>query len=350
MKHRTPVICSSLVFLAAVSLAAVSRAADSPKVKVETIQTGLNDPTSIAVRPGFSELFISESGAGQVVRVLPDKPGKPTPIVTGFPVAAAPAGLGFQAGPLGLAFLDRITFAVGSGGMKDGRDVLGIYTLPSLGKTLQFSDTRQKLGPIQVGGDIKTSEGFLYGVAAMPNAIFVTSRGDDAAGWISRAFVLGSKAADLKGLIKTKTLAHVGAPMAPVLSRRGELVVGECGAFDKPHDSAVSFYNPQNGKLLMTVPTELNDIVGLAYHPRSGNLYAIDLSVCDSKEAGLYRIDATRQDGAMVGKAVKIAALDRPTALTFTPDGALYVTLLGTAKEKDAKEKTGCLVKITGDL
>jgi glucose/arabinose dehydrogenase len=138
--------------------------------------------------------------------------------------------------------------------------------------------------------------------------------------------------------------------MALAVSKRGELVVGESGSLDKPHAGAVSFYNPQDkGKLLLSVPTGLNEIVGLAYSPQSGNLYALDLSRNDAKEAGLYRIDAARQDGRMAAKAIKIVELDKPTALVFTSDGTLYVTLLGAA-EAGAKEKTGQLVKIIGEL
>jgi glucose/arabinose dehydrogenase len=138
--------------------------------------------------------------------------------------------------------------------------------------------------------------------------------------------------------------------MALVVSKRGEMVVGESGTLDKPHDSAISFYNPKDkGRLLLTVATGLNDIVGLAYSPRSGNLYALDLAWSESKEAGLYRIDAARQGGQMSAKAVKIIALERPTALAFASDGTLYVTLLGNAAER-AKEKTGQVVKITGEL
>jgi len=100
---------------------------------------------------------------------------------------------------------------------------------------------------------------------------------------------------------------------------------------------------------LLSVPTGLHDIIGLAYSPRSGFLYALDLAWSDGKEAGLYRIDSARQDGQPSAKAVKIAALERPTALAFAADGTLYVTLLGAAQD-GAKEKSGQLVKITGDL
>jgi DNA-binding beta-propeller fold protein YncE len=326
-------------------------AAEPPKVKVEPIVSGLDNPMGIAIRPGTNELFISESGAGRVVRILADKPAKTTTILTGVPVGAAPAPLRFRVGPLGLVFLDRVTFAVGTGGKGPGQDVVGIYTLAG-DKTLKFDEAKRKLGPIRAGNDSQSGEGFFHGVAAIPIALFATSRGDSAAGWISRAFLLDGNAnvADLKPLIKTKALAKVGGPTALAVSKRGELVVGESGTFDKPHDSSVSFYNPKDkGTLLLTIPTGLSDIVGLGYSPRSGNLYALDLSWSDPKAAGLYRIDAARQDGRMTAKGVKIASLDRPTAMAFASDGALYVTALGAAKE-EANVKTGQVLKITGDL
>jgi hypothetical protein len=340
--------------------ALASPAAEPPKVKVEPIVNGLDNPMGITIRPGTNELFVSESGAGRVVRILADKPAKSTTILMGVPVGAAPAPLGFRVGPLGLVFLDKVTFAVGTGGKGPGQDVVGIYALAG-DKTLKFDDAKRKLGPIRAGDNSQTGEGFFHGVAAIPIALFATSRGDSAAGWISRAFLLdgNTNVADLKPLIKTKALTKTGGPMAVTTGKQliagrmqesGELVVGESGSFDKPHDSSISFYNPKDkGTLLLMVPTGLSDIVGLGYHPRSGNLYAVDLSWSDPKEAGLYRIDSARDDGRMTAKGVKIASLERPTAMAFAQDGILYVTVLGPAKE-GSSEKTGQVIKIIGDL
>ncbi|HEV3415447.1 MAG TPA: hypothetical protein VG056_01475 [Pirellulales bacterium] len=369
--HRLALAVAFVACLSVVRATTRGNAAEPPSVKTTTVLNGLDNPAAVVNRPGTNELFISESGAGQVVRMLTDRPGVVAPVVTGFSVAAAPGGLGFQVGPLGIAFLDRVTFAVGGGGAGEGHDVLKIYPLPPSDKSLKADDVRQTLGPIGAGADSQAAEGFFYGVATMPNAIFVTSRGDNTAGWVSRAFVLDNngKAADLKPLInglsenlsreggqspfvpKTpqKGTVPAGGPTALTISKRGELVVGESGPFDKPHDSSIAFYNPKNGKLLLTMRTGLSDIMGLAYCPHSGNLYAIDLAWSDPKEGGLYRLDATRLDGKMGVKAIKIAPLDKPSSLSFASDGALYITLLGTAKE-GAKQKPGQLVKITGDL
>ena len=213
--------------------------------------------------------------------------------------------------------------------------MLGIYALPTGDNVVKFDDARRTLGPISTSGEVKSAEGFFQGVANTPTAIFAVSRGDEAGGWLSRAFLLDTtgKAADLKPLVNTSAVTHVGGPMALAVSN-AELVVGEAGAFDTPHDSAISFYSPRDkGRLLLSVPTGLNDIVGLAYSPRSGLLYVLDLAWGDSKEAGLYRIDSARKGGQPSAKAVKIAARERPTALAFASDGTLYVTLLARPRK-----------------
>jgi hypothetical protein len=338
------------ISLLAILLSHQCLAADPPKL--ETIADGLDNPCAITFRPGTNELFVSESGAGRIVRMAADKPGKPMPVVTGFAVGPAPTPLGFQVGPLGITFIDRATFAVGTGGDKEGRDVVAIFSLSTGDKPLTFETARRKLGPIRPEANGKTAEGFFYGVANMPTALFATSHGEDANGWISRAFLIDSagRAADLKPLINAKSLSGVGGPMAVVVSKRGELVVGECGSFDKPHGAVISFYSPKDrGRLLLSVPTGLSNISGLAYSARSGYLYAVDLSLSDVKEAGLFRIDATRDDGRTSAKAVKITSLDRPTAMTFASDGAIYVTQLGPSNDS-TKDKRGQIVRITGDL
>ncbi len=54
-------------------------------------------------------------------------------------------------------------------------------------------------------------------------------------------------------------------------------------------------------------------------------------------------------DGKGGVATVKVMSLDKPTSLAFAPDGTLYVTAFGTAKE-GSDEKPGQLLKIKGDL
>ena len=67
---------------------------------------------------GPYELFFSESGAGQVVRLSSDKPGEATPVITGFPDRQLGDGPAVRIGPLGLDFLTRTKLAVGTGGLR----------------------------------------------------------------------------------------------------------------------------------------------------------------------------------------------------------------------------------------
>ncbi len=273
-----------------------------------------------------------------------------TPVITGFPTREFP-GAKFQVGPLGLTFLDRLRLAVGGGGARDGHDVVYIFNPPVADTPFKLSEAKQTLGPLAPRNGRGHSLGFFHGLAATPYALFVTTRGDSSAGWIARAISPeGANTADLQLAIDTKSLSGMGGPTALTVSKRGELVVAEVGDYDKPADARLAFYDPKpkQGRLLLSVGTGLREISALAYGPTSGALYALEPGWIDGKDAGLYRLDAVMADGKMAVKALKIIELDRPTAMAFAPDGALFVTVLGPVKE--GGEKTGHLLKITGSL
>ena len=88
-------------------------AQSAPDVTTETLCAGLDNPCGVAVQPGTGHVFVSDSGAGRVIRVDPDRPGAVVRAVVGFPVAEAGGKPQRQVGPLGLAFLDRRTLVVG---------------------------------------------------------------------------------------------------------------------------------------------------------------------------------------------------------------------------------------------
>jgi hypothetical protein len=105
----------------------------------------------------------------------------------------------------------------------------------------------------------------------------------------------------------------------------------------------------------MALPTGLRDVVALAYSPSSNRLYAADLAWSAAGEGGIYRLDAGKVDGRSGLKAIKIASLERPTALAFAADNTLYAVALGAPMKDGDKQdqdaaKKGMLVKITGDL
>src|SRR5262249_4189782 len=111
-------------------------------------------------------------------------------------------------------------------------------------------------------------------------------------------------------------------------------------------DSLLSFYSAKTGKLLMNLETKLYDITGLAYSPKTGLLYATDFAWMKPDEGGLFRLDAA--PGGV--KVTKIASLDKPTALSFAPDGTLYLTVVGPKGESENAPKQGKLLKIAPGL
>lgn len=332
---------SRFVMLLALLLITPLFAADP---KVETVLEGLINPAGVAIQPETGAVFVSDSGAGKVLRVVE---GKAQDVITGSPKDLYGKGPKYEIGPLGIAFFDKNTLVVGDGGFVDGMEYIRVFTLPEAGKTLDYDkDAKTKAGPLEATADLKP-EGNFYGLAVSKSAVYVTSNGDDTKGWVLRMTVEGTKFGKLERWLATKEAVDVDAPVGITLSPRGEIVVGQMGEVNKPNDSLLTFYSASTGKKLLNLETNLFDITALAYHPKTGLLYATDFAWMEPKEAGLFRIDRGAKDGDAPIKVTKVVALEKPTAMAFAPDGTLYVTTIGAPGEDETAAKTGKLVKIT---
>ncbi|HEY2883510.1 MAG TPA: hypothetical protein VGJ15_13775 [Pirellulales bacterium] len=356
----------------------------APKVTVEVVAAKLDHPSGVAVQPDSSDVLVSNTGAGEVVRFAGGKADAPSTVIAGFAHSTSEpndnpiAGVG----PLGLVFLDPNILAVGAGEAKNGDQYIRIFELPKAAadaKPIDLGGAKSKLGPTTVTGTTLAGAGNFYSLAVSefaPPTLYATNRGPNERGWVFKSDIRNRTApSPLTPNINTKIENHTAAPSAVAVSPRGLLVVGNMGTLDQPHDSWLSFYNTKTEPvtLMAHYPTSLHDIVGLAYSPKSGALYAIDFAAAHPADGGVYRLDAATIDRRSGVKAVKIAAIDRPTALAFSPDNTLYVTSFGVAAEskssdtkstsetkstdetKPASEGTpvqtgGQLVKITGDL
>lgn len=343
-----------LALLMAGALGALSTSAEDKAEKkkdgatVKTVLSGLNNPSGIAIQPGTGHVFVSDSAAHQIVRMDPAS-HESSPVVTGFPEDIYGKGPKFAIGPLGLAFLDDETLVVGGGGLPDAQELVQIYTVPAAGKTVSADEPKYKLGPIGPSEASLKGEGNFYALAIDKQGVYITSNGDDTKGWVLKIGLTDGTPGELKPFIATKVATNVDAPVGITLNKEGQLVVGQMGEVNVPKDSLLTVYDATSGKLVANAPTGLYDIAGLAYSPKSGKLYCVDFAWMDTKEGGLFRLDVTTKDDKTTVKATKIAVLDKPTALAFAPDGTLYVTLFGTAKE-GSDEKPGQVVQIGGDL
>ncbi len=342
---RRFICCSTAVVLMALAVSAV----EAKEPAIETVLDGLKNPSGVAVQPGTGHIFVSDSGAGRIVRITPD--GHEA-VITDFPLDVYGKGTyeaqtKFDIGPLGLAFLDKETLVVGGGGLPDGEELVRVYTVPEPGKSIQADAMKYKLGPIGPGDDSVMGEGNYFGVAVsnIGDAIFVTCNGDDTKGWVAKAEVTDGVPGKLTPYIKTKELTGVDAPGGATFSNEGYLVVTQIGAVTEPGDSLLTFYDPTSGELLLNLKTGLHDLVGTAYNPKSGLLYGVDFAWGENAaDGGLFRLDATKENGV---KAVKIASLDKPAALAFGPDGTLYAAVFGSPTAGSEKPP-GKLIRVTG--
>lgn len=325
------------LWLAAV-VAVLSVASAQAQVKVETVLEGLTNPTGVAIQPETGDVYVSDSGAHRVIRV---NDGKAEDVITGFPNDIYGKGPMYDIGPLGLLFLDKDTLVVGGGGNPDGKEMLRVYKLPGDSKPIKADKMEASftLAAENVGTDKEIKgEGNFYALAHVDGAIFVTSNGDDTKGWVAKAEVKDGKVVSFKRSIATKEATGVDAPVgATIQPKAGNLVIGQMGEITVPKDSLLTFYEPKSGKMLMNLETGLFDITGLAYSSQKGELYATDFAWMDTSEGGLFRLVGVKDGGKQTVKAEKVAPLDKPTALAFGPDGALYITVIGTGDKTPGK-------------
>jgi DNA-binding beta-propeller fold protein YncE len=327
-------------------------AAAQGEEKITVVLEGLHNPTGIATQPGTGHIFVADSGAGKIVRIVD---GKAEDVVTEFSSDIYGKGPQYKIGPLGLAFIDENTLVVADGSKVDKEEIVAVYNVPKAGEAaIKADDAKAKLGPLESSEEL-LAEGNYYAVAVTKDAIYATGNGDDTKGWIVRAEIKGDGTfGDLERYLATKEATGVDAPVGLTVSERGELVVGQMGEITAPNDSLVTFYNPKSKKMLLNLETGLHDITAVAYSPK-GHLYALDFGWGKPEDGGLYRLDAKTEDGQQVVEPKKITALKKPTALTFGADGAMYITIFneteGDQEGADAaKAKTGQVIKLEPGL
>ena len=308
----------------------------SGEMKGRVVLSDLDNPAGIAIQPETGVVFVANSGASQIVKVVG---GKAEPVVTDFPVDVYGKGPKYNIGPLGLLFLDKKTLVVGGGGFVDGQDLLRVYELSDDGKPVK-ADAMKASFPLAESGEMK-GEGNFYALAATPEGIFVTCNGDDTKGWVSKATLKGTEVGPFERYLATKEATQVDAPVGITISPEGYLVVGQMGEITVPNDGLLTFYDATSKEMLLNVKTGLHDITAVAYSPRK-QLYVLDFAWSDTTQGGLFQI--LKDESAETGvRTKKIMSLDKPTAMAFDNDGALYITTIG-------EEKKGQLIQVPPGL
>ena len=302
----------------------------------EVVVMGLKNPSGVAIQPNTGHVFVSDSGAGRVVRVID---GKVEPVITAFPTEGYGTDPTYKIGPLGLLFLDEETLVVGGGGLPDGDDMIRVFKVPAVGEgpILVSKTIGNTLSLPSSGEGEKTipGEGNFYGLAFGTGKLFVTCNGDDSKGWVAEAKMKTTgDLAELTRLIATKEETGVDAPVAATISPQGYVVIGQMGEIKNQKDSLLTFYS-QAGTKLGVYQTGLNDITGLAYGPQHNRLFALDFNWANPKQGGLYKL--VDMESETQCEAVLMSKLEKPTALAFTDKGDCYITLAGTNGNPDGQ-------------
>ena len=302
----------------------------------------LDNPSGVCVHPTTGHVFVTSRQG--VFRFVPGKPGKIYLEVEGFPTDIYGKGPMYNIGPLGCTLWGTDRLIVPDGSRKDGEEVIRIYKIEDAlpAKPRKETEAEFTLGPIKGTGEgaNEKGEGNFYQAVVWNDAIYVTSNGDDTKGWVVVSKIVDGKPGDLTPTIATKEATQVDAPVAITVSPdKSQLVIGQMGEVKVPGDSLLTFYDKE-GKLVKSLKTGLHDITGLAYSP-SGKLYATDFAWAEEikTEGGLFELVI---EGEEV-KPKKIISLDRPTALAFDKEGALYITVFGTGKDTGDKPAGGLL-------
>lgn len=298
----------------------------------------LDNPSGVCVHPGTGHVFVTSRQG--VFRYVAGKPGKIYLEVEGFPTDVYGKGPKYNIGPLGCTLWGTDRLVVPDGSRPDGEELVRVYkvedALPA--KPRKETDAEFTLGPIKGTGEGAKGEGNFYQAVVWNDAIYVTSNGDDTKGWIVVSKIADGKPGELTPTIATKEATQVDAPVAIAVSPdKSQLVVGQMGEVNVAGDSLLTMYDKE-GKLVKSYKTGLSDITGLAYSP-SGKLYATDFAWAEPAQGGLFELVI---EGDEV-KPKKVIGLDRPTALAFDKEGALYITVFGTGNDTGDKPAGGLL-------
>lgn len=332
----------ALALFAALTACPTLLAAD---VAVERVLTGLHGPCAVAARPGGrepGEVFVAECGAGRVVKLASGKAGSGTEIIAGFDAPRAADEKSGAAGVQSLIFLDHTRLVV-TGGDEEGKPFVRLYEVGDSDTTIKADESRQSVD-LPEGDDAEGIRSFHDLARTLPNdkvadVLIAAANGERGPAGIWKIAVRANTLGDMAPFGAAKSEPSGNGVGGAAIANPGFIAIAAGSDDASKNVSALKFLNPVDGRVVLQAQIELQQIVGIAYSPTTGNLFA-----ADGKTGAIYRLDDAKTGGKAVCKAVKIADVSRPTALAFAADGSLYVSSLGDGKDD------GMLLKITGEL
>ncbi|HEX3602366.1 MAG TPA: hypothetical protein VHU84_19585 [Lacipirellulaceae bacterium] len=312
----------------------------------------MQTPCAVAVRPEGGqpfEVFVAERGAGRIVRVVANHRDSSNEAITQFPRNSSDQNTPDSPGLQSFCFLDHSRL-VAAGGGEDGKPFVRLYELQDLADPLKFDESKYPADLLASDASRKDGVASFHDMARtrandrVTDNLLLASVGKGGPGGLWKVPIRANTLGDIMPVESTASKDDSQPVGGVAVGVTGTLSVATTAQISGNKNAVIRFLNPINGRALLEIPTDLKNIVGLAYSPSSGDLFVANFDFSDKSASGIYRIDDDSEVGKPACHVTKVAAVPRPTSLTVAADGTLYVTALG---ESGNGNHSGELLQLT---